>query len=295
MQWGQKLQTIIPIHDQPGHQYKLTFRSGREEIADLVVGADGAWSAVRPLLSPAKPVYSGITFIDLTISDVDNRLPAIASLVGHGMTSVLSDSKGFMAQRNSGGKERVYVALTVPENWLSEFEGGILSVGDIGGANAERTKEAILKLFPGWSSECLDIIRFCDSDPIVARKIYGLPFPHTWETRRGLTLLGDAAHLMPPSGEGVNLAMADGLELAAALADACRDGGVAGEGGVKADFGDRLEEAIRSYEKKICERGAQEAVQAEKMQKILYGKDTPQSFVNWMAEMMAAAGLGGPQ
>ena len=41
----------------------------------------------------------------------------------------------------------------------------------------------------------------------------------SWPHRDGLTLLGDAAHLMPPLGVGVNLAMLDASDLATALVD----------------------------------------------------------------------------
>jgi hypothetical protein len=69
-----------------------------------VVDAGGAWSLIRGLLSSVKPIYSGITFIDLTISDADTRCPAVSTLVGWGLTSIVSDGKGIIAERNSGGR-----------------------------------------------------------------------------------------------------------------------------------------------------------------------------------------------
>ena len=50
----------------------------------------------------------------------------------------------------------------------------------------------------GWSSDILEYLRSYDESSLVLRKIYTLPVPTTWETHPGLTLIGDAAHLMSP-------------------------------------------------------------------------------------------------
>ena len=41
-----------------------------------------------------------------------------------------------------------------------------------------------------------------------------------WAPRPGITLIGDAAHLMPPVGVGVNMAMLDASDVALALCEA---------------------------------------------------------------------------
>ena len=42
---------------------------------------------------------------------------------------------------------------------------------------------------------------------------------HTWPHQQSVTLLGDAAQIMPPDGNRANLAMRDGIDLACALAE----------------------------------------------------------------------------
>lgn len=59
VEWSCHLESVVPNPAGRGHQ--LIFKNGRKEIADLVVGADGAWSRVRTILTPAEPVYTGIS------------------------------------------------------------------------------------------------------------------------------------------------------------------------------------------------------------------------------------------
>lgn len=87
----------------------------------------------------------------------------------------------------------------------------------MGGASPDQVRSALQAEFAGWAPQLLDVIEI--GDFIAVRPLYALPIGHTWQNRQGVTLLGDAAHLMSPfSGEGVNLALADAVDLTDAIA-----------------------------------------------------------------------------
>jgi 2-polyprenyl-6-methoxyphenol hydroxylase-like FAD-dependent oxidoreductase len=82
------------------------------------------------------------------------------------------------------------------------------------------------------------------------RPQYCMPLDQTWAAQPSLSLLGDAAHLMPPyAGEGVNMAMLDALELSNCL--------------TSAQFAD-VQAAISHYEQQMRQRAS--AVAQETME-----------------------------
>lgn len=196
------------LQDNGDGRWTLRFAHGDEGPFDLVIGADGAWSRVRPLLSPYRPQYSGLCFIEFGIDDVDHVHPALAAQVGRGMLNVEGDGKALILQRNGNAYLRGYAVFRVPLDWAGQrFDF----------ANPRQVREALLREFQGFAEPVLALLR-ASNDQFAARPIHALPVHHCWQHRRGLTLLGDAAHLMSPfGGEGVNNAMLDAAELAQAL------------------------------------------------------------------------------
>lgn len=205
VRWGHALIAAEPEDDGT---FALLFKNGTRERFDFVIGADGAWSRVRPLVSDAQPVYSGVSFVEFGIDDADAQHPEIARMVGHGLMFALGDNKALIAHRNAHAHVGGYAGLRVPEDWA---DSGL----DQGSSSALRA--GLLAQFQGWSPSLLALISE-SGDTLTPRRIYALPVGHRWEHRPGVTLLGDAAHLVSPfSGEGANLAMRDAADLALAL------------------------------------------------------------------------------
>lgn len=205
VRWDRAVSGVTPL---PDGTCRLHFGDGTAEDFDLVVGADGAWSRVRPALSQAAPGYTGVTFVETGFDHCDTRHPDLARLVGNGSMLAKGAGRSLVAQRNSNGHIRAYIAVRVPEDW--HLAAGI----DLGDQQAVRTH--LLRMFDGWDESLRYILRNSDSG-FINRSLFVLPAPHTWEHVPGVTLLGDAAHLMPPVGLGANLAMLDGSDLAHAL------------------------------------------------------------------------------
>jgi 2-polyprenyl-6-methoxyphenol hydroxylase-like FAD-dependent oxidoreductase len=214
VRWGRRLRRGVPLVDR---RHRLEFEDGSTEVCDLLVGADGAHSRVRPLVTDILPAHIGV-MVELGIPDVDHTHPEIATMIGRGSFWALGDRLCLGAQRSSQGRVRVYLSLPTDADWIATC--------GIPFDSPARARVALADLLPGWAPKYAALVAACD-DTIVCRPVESLPIGLTWQPTPGVTLLGDAAHLMPPVGEGANVAMLDGARLALAVAGNLADVDVA--------------------------------------------------------------------
>lgn len=208
VQWGNNVRTVSPNGDGT---HRIRFADCGSDDVDLVIGADGAWSKVRPLVSDTEPTYSGVCFVEAHFADVDRAHPTIAELVGDGHVFASGDSKGLIGQRNSNGHVGVFIALRDQADWYR--------ADHVDPHDTRAMRAALLERFRGWDERLLTLIRDNDGS-YTNRPIHAIPAPHSWPSTPGVTLLGDAGHLRTPfGGNGANLAMLEGYELAVALAE----------------------------------------------------------------------------
>ncbi|MET0571004.1 MAG: NAD(P)/FAD-dependent oxidoreductase [Pedobacter agri] len=216
--------------------WMLYFKNGLSVYADLVIGSDGANSKIRPYLTEIKPFYSGITMLEGNVYDAKKAVPQMYSLINGGKIMAFGNGKNILMGQKGGGDLGFYLSFKANENWSEE--------SDVDFSDRTAVLEWFKREYPNWSSVWYEIFEKA-AMPFIPRPIYCAPLDQNWKTLSNLTLIGDAAHVMPPfAGEGANMAMLDALELSECL--------------TSADYG-FLQEAILAYEIKMWERAANAA------------------------------------
>ncbi|MGO1975833.1 FAD-dependent oxidoreductase [Brachybacterium tyrofermentans] len=246
--WGRKVCAVRTVDGFPG-RHEVEFTDGEAITTDLLIGADGAWSMVRPLMSGARPVYTGISFVEADLFDADERHPAEAAAMGRGMLFAFNGPTGVLGHREIDDTLHVYLGLRVSESWIDTIDF----------ADIAASKTALLARIDGWDDALRGLIAHADT-PLTPRRIHALPVGHSWERTPGTTLLGDAAHMMSPfAGEGANLAMYDGAQLALAIAENAGS----------------TEEALAAYEADLFPRSADSARESAGSLDLLFCDDSP--------------------
>jgi 2-polyprenyl-6-methoxyphenol hydroxylase-like FAD-dependent oxidoreductase len=230
--WDSQFTTLAP----KGEGWKLTFKNGLSVVADFVIAADGANSKLRPYVTPIKPFFAGVTAIESAVYHSETTIPEMHRLLNGGKIFGLDDSKTLIVSSKGDGSLMFYTGFKTTENWSRDC--------GIDFSDKAQVLAWFRETFTGWDEIWLQLFEHA-STSFMPRPQYCMPLEQTWVAQPNITLLGDAAHLMPPyAGEGVNMAMLDALELSQ-----CLTGG---------DFPD-LHSAIAAYEMHMRSRASEAA------------------------------------
>ncbi|WP_006241717.1 FAD-dependent oxidoreductase [Mycolicibacterium tusciae] len=198
---------------------RIQFEDGSCADGDLLIGADGLHSTLRHIVGgrPAKPTgwcsWQGLT----TVPHIAEKDVAVQIIGEHGSLGLWP----------AGGSDL---------QWWFDLR------HPAGFVRPEHPIDVIRSSFAGWSEAVDQVLATLTDDDLAAS-----PFPHfrhpipRLPRLSAMTLLGDAAHTMPPAlAQGANQALLDTMVLCKALSD-FRDGSTRGNGD--------LASALRWYEK----------------------------------------------
>ena len=279
IKWNQKIEAVRNSREATKGASNITLDLGANGTAtyDFVVGADGAWSRIRKLLSDTVPFYSGAQYLTATIRHASTKHPHLLKLSGSGTMMALDGGKAIMTQRGPQDSIRLYAAVSTPDEHWAETE-------ELKGKTAAEVKTRLLDdTFRTWASTLQDLLATacdeetkdnpgCEAD---IKPYYMLPVGHRWEHQMGVTLIGDAAHLMTPwAGEGVNLALWDSLDLAHVLA------GVP-EAADAAAWQAALEPRMREFEEAMLARAQEKAEETDRNRAKFLSENSAQSLVDF--------------
>ncbi|WP_406136098.1 FAD-dependent oxidoreductase [Streptomyces sp. NBC_01089] len=261
MSWGRHL---TGVEELPGGGYRLVFADGSRVDCDLLIGADGGHSHIRPLLTDARPAHLA-AYLQLTITDADQRRPRTADFVGPGSLMALGNNLNLGAQRSGDGTIRVSVTVRADDGWLRRQR--------FGNTDWAWTVARLHDLFADWDPGLTELIDACDAGSLVGRNIEAMPVGTRWPSRPHVTLLGDAAHLMPPVGEGANQAMLDGVLLAGAIAES----------------GDDLVAAVAAYETEMFDRAETIGADSAQMESMGLAPDAAERMAAFFGQAVSRA------
>lgn len=185
--------------------WKVEFKNDTEVFADVVIAADGANSKIRPYLTDIKPFYSGVTAIEGAVYHSAINSPKIHELLNGGKIFAFGNSQSLIVSSKGDGSLVFYPSFKCDENWVKN--------SGIDFTDKTQVLAWFKQTYKGWDVVWQELFENAVSS-FIPRVLYCMPFNQTWEAQPNLTILGDAAHLMPPfAGEGVNMAMLDAVEL----------------------------------------------------------------------------------
>ncbi|MCV9927043.1 FAD-dependent monooxygenase [Flavobacterium sp. LS1R49] len=225
--WDRKFTNLEEINGK----WLLQFENGINETADFVIGANGGMSKARKYITDAEIEYTGTLIIQGDVLEPKISCNEFFQLCNDNILMIAAEGNSLVANPKNGNILSYNVIFKMPE----EFQAGDKTELNF------KDKDSIITFLSNKYShwhECYKQLFLSTSSFIIwpTRKI---PMDKPWKNNRPLpiTLIGDAAHIMPPfAGQGANIGLLDALILSENLTNG--------------EF-ETIEAAINDYEQKM--------------------------------------------
>lgn len=202
--WDSKLTSL---EQQQDGTFLLHFENGDTAAADVVVGANGGMSNVRKLVTDAHPEYTGTMVIQGEVLQPDLHCPDFKQLCGQGNMAAIAEQMFVFSQTKANGALNYYISFRRPEQWIKEC--------GLDFTDKKAVSAYLDQLFANWNPAYKQLFSATDEYTLLPMRRLR---PENWKTHHNITLIGDAAHVMPPfSGIGVNIGLLDALYLSETL------------------------------------------------------------------------------
>ena len=237
--WGRRFTSLTAAAD--GRQ-RLNFANGARSNVDLVIGADGACSLLRPYATASGLRYSGLTLVEAQVPLPELRVPRIALWLDQDRLAVRDPDAALIAQRNSLRGLDLRIALRVPRDW---------SQRGVDWNDSAQARGLLKQRLAHWDPKFLRLIDAAEPR-FAARALLTSAPDRAWAERGAMTLLGASARMAPmllsdrKCGE-----LQDALELTQAL--------------TSPRHRDSIAAAIGAYERSLLARAVDEGRQAQRV------------------------------
>lgn len=223
--WDRKFTDL----EKTDEKWILHFENNTIASADLVIGANGGMSRARKYITNAEVEYTGTFIIQGEVFQPERQCPDFFQLCDNNILMTANQGINVIANPNNNGALTYNVTFRKSEEWINENK--------LDFQNTESITTFLSDMLADWG-ECYHQL-FRSTSFFVGLPTRKISVENPWKNNRPLpiTLIGDAAHVMPPfAGQGANTALLDALILSENLTNGT--------------FG-TIEDAINDYEQQM--------------------------------------------